>query len=157
MATDYKARLREQASRGVAQVFTDPRASPTSFPLKVAQLDGTLSRDAVYDGRTRVCHLGYLREAYRTPDGTIGFRCPAEPVSVYVAKGGRAEDTLGRKCICNALVATMGHPQVRGRRLEPPIITSGNALDSIVQFAPAGTTSYRAANVIARLLADAQA
>jgi len=154
MRADYKAQLREQASQGVAQVFTDPRASPTSFPLKVAQLDGTLSSDEVYGHRARVCDLGYLREAYRTPDGEIGFRCPAEPVSAYVAKGGRAEDTHGRKCICNALVATMGHPQVRGKTLEPPLITSGNALDSIGQFVPAGAMSYRAADVIARLLAD---
>ena len=59
----------------------------------------------------------------------------------------------GRKCICNALVATMGYPQVRGRTLEPAIITTGNGLDRITQFMPPGGTAYTAADVVARLLA----
>ena len=152
MRADCKAALREKAARGDTLVFTDRLASPTSFPLKVAALNGTLSEPEVYEARTRVCDLGYLREAYRQPDGQIGFRCAAEPVSVYVAKGGNIADTAGRKCICNGLVATMGFPQVRGRSLEPPLITSGNALEEIAAFMRAGDTSYTAADVITRLL-----
>ena len=29
----------------------------------------------------------------------IGYRCSAEPVANYVAKGGKIEDTVGRKCL----------------------------------------------------------
>ena len=64
---------------------------------------------AVAEARTRVCDLGLLRESYATPDGKIGYRCSAEPVANYVAKGGKVEETVGRKCLCNALMANIGH------------------------------------------------
>jgi nitronate monooxygenase len=153
MHDDYKTRLRRQAAAHSVLVMTDPLASPTSFPLKIAQLAGSVSDEPIYAARTRVCDLGYLREAYRTPEGTVGFRCAAEPVATFVAKGGQLEDTNGRKCICNALVATMGHPQVRGRTLEPPLITSGNALEHLDDFMLQGRLSFTAAEVIEVLLA----
>ena len=31
----------------------------------------------------------------------------------YVAKGGKVEETVGRKCLCNALMANIGHGQTR--------------------------------------------
>ena len=89
------------------------RASPTGFPFKVVQLEGTMSSDPVYQSRERVCDLGYLRTAYRMENGRIGYRCPAEPVDTYVAKGGVLEETIGRKCLCNALMADVGVGQVR--------------------------------------------
>jgi nitronate monooxygenase len=153
LRADYKAALLAQVRAGQARVFTDPLASPTSFPFKVAQLAGTLSDPAISRARTRVCDLGYLREAYRTEDGSIGFRCAAEPVSVYVGKGGLPEDTVGRKCICNALLADIGLGQVRGRDPEPGIVTSGDDLPSLTRFMAPGATRYTAADVIATLLA----
>jgi nitronate monooxygenase len=149
---DYKDALLAQVRTGTARVFTDPLASPTSFPFKVAQLAGTISEPSVYEARTRVCDLGYLREAYRTEDGSIGFRCAAEPVSVYVSKGGSVEDTLGRKCICNALLANIGLGQMRGRESEPGVVTAGDDLSGLTRFMTPGTTRYTAADVIARLL-----
>jgi nitronate monooxygenase len=86
------------------------------------------------------------------PDGRVGFRCAAEPVSAYLAKGGTLDETHGRKCICNALIATMGYPQVRGRQLEPPLVTAGDAINALAQFMPPGSTTYTAADVIAHLL-----
>jgi nitronate monooxygenase len=150
---DYKRALVQQAVQGEARVFTDPLASPTSFPFKVAQLDGTVSEPAVYEARTRVCDLGYLREAYRTPDGTIGFRCAGEPVAAYVSKGGQREDTAGRKCICNALIANIGLGQLRGRNVEHGLVTAGDDLKGIARFLPPEATTYRAADVVAYLLA----
>jgi nitronate monooxygenase len=85
----------------------------------------------------------------------VGYRCAAEPVSVYVSKGGRIEDTIGRKCICNALVATVGLGQVRGRTLEPGIVTSGDDLADLTKFMPPGTTRYTAVDVIVHLLGTA--
>jgi len=118
------------------------------------QLPGTVSDEAVYLARPRICDLGYLREAYRAPDGTIDFRCSSEPVSIYVSKGGHQEDTVGRKCICNALVATAGAPQTRagGRIVEAGIATSGDALPGISRFMRPGSTRYTAADVIRVLL-----
>ena len=150
---DYKQAMLERAIAGQAKVFTDPLASPTGFPFKVAQLEGTLSDPEVYAARPRICDLGYLREAFRTPEGTIGYRCPGEPATLYVSKGGKLEDTAGRKCLCNALVANIGHPQIRnGKHVETGLITSGDDLKTIPQFLKEGERSYCAADVVARLL-----
>ncbi len=150
---DYKHALLQKAMAGEAMVFTDPLASPTRFPFKVARLEGTGSEPDVYAARPRICDLGFLHEPYRTPEGTIGYRCAAEPASVYVAKGGSVEDAAGRKCLCNALLANIGYPQVRnGSRTEQGIVTAGDDLCSIPLFLPAGQSTYSAADVVAKLL-----
>jgi nitronate monooxygenase len=152
---DYRRALLRSVANGSAQVFTDPLASPTGFPFKVAAVEGTLSDRADYLARPRICDLGYLREAYRTADGTIGFRCPAEPVGVYEAKGGNRADTVDRKCVCNALVANIGHPQVRaGKYVENGLVTCGDDLPGLVRFLPADTVDYTAADVIGALLGE---
>jgi nitronate monooxygenase len=152
---DYKQSVLDLVAAGRADVFTDPQASPSGFPFKVAQVEGTISDDVLYHDRPRICDLGYLREAYRTPDGEIGFRCSAEPVNLYVAKGGAIEDTVGRKCICNALMATVGAPQSRagGRWVERGIITSGDGLHDLGRFMKPGSTRYTAGDVIEVLVA----
>jgi len=150
---DYKQALLKKAISAEAKVFTDPLASPTGYPFKTAKLEGTLSEREVYEARPRICDLGYLREAYRTKAGTIDYRCPGEPVSVYVSKGGKVEDTVGRKCLCNALVANIGHPQVRrGKYVESGLVTSGDDLSEIPSFLPANGAVYNAADVIEKLL-----
>jgi nitronate monooxygenase len=151
---DLKRALLDKAQRHEAEIFTDPLASPTGFPFKVARLEGTCSDDAVYAARPQICDLGFLREMYRGDDGEIAFRCGAEPLSLYLAKGGRAEDAAGRKCLCNALMANIGHQQVRsGRHVEPPLVTAGDDLTEIARFLPPGATSYGAADVLEALLA----
>ena len=137
-----------QPSRGKP---AHPLASPTGFPFKVVGLAGTISESDVYAARPRTCDLGYLRESFRMDDGTVGYRCAAEPVGVYTSKGGRLEDTAGRKCICNALIAAGGFPQTRaGRVLEPPVVTSGDGLLDIGRLSGGGV-GYTAADVIADL------
>jgi len=157
MKPDLKQRLMRQAVTGSGEVFTDPLASPTGFPFKVAQLEGTSSAFSIYQERKRVCDLGYLREPYTAPDDRIGYRCSAEPVANYVAKGGKLEDTVGRKCLCNALLANIGHPQARGGSEEPALVTVGDDLNSIAQFLAPGRTSYGAADVVASLLSRVEA
>jgi nitronate monooxygenase len=154
MREDYKQAVLQQVAAGTARVFTDPLASPSGFPFKVVQLVDTVSDASIYQARPRVCDLGYLREAYRTPEGTIDFRCAGEPVNVFVSKGGDIAETQGRKCICNALIATMGHPQARsgGRLIEAGIVTSGDDLGNLTRFMPEGGTAYHAADVIRILL-----
>jgi nitronate monooxygenase len=149
---DYKQELMAKVIAGTASVFTDPLASPTGFPFKVAHLEGTVSEDDVYGERPRICNLGFLREAYRTPSGEIGYRCASEPVTVYLSKGGHIEDTVGRKCICNGLLADVGFPQVlNGNRIERGIVTAGDDITTVGQFLPAGQTHYSALDVIAEL------
>jgi nitronate monooxygenase len=150
---DLKRKLLAQAAAGKAEVFTDPRVSPTGFPFKVAQLEGTSSDPSVYQARTAVCDMGYLREPYALPDGSIGYRCAAEPVATYVAKGGKEEDTVGRKCLCNALLANVGLAQLRrDGSVEPALVTVGDDLNTIAQFLAPGSNSYSAADVVESLL-----
>jgi nitronate monooxygenase len=153
MAEEYRRGLLREAIEGTARVITDRLASPTGFPFKVAQLEGSLSEEDVYHSRTRICNLGYLREAYRTDDGSLGYRCASEPVESYVAKGGKESDTIGRKCICNCLASNIGQPQTRkDGSLEKPMLTSGDDLAEIARFIPEGQTSYTARDVINKLL-----
>jgi nitronate monooxygenase len=153
LAPDLKKKLLAQAVAGTGDVFTDPLASPTGFPFKVAQMQGSYSDPEVAEARTRVCDLGYLREAYAVPDGTIGYRCAAEPVANYVSKGGKVEETVGRKCLCNALMANIGLAQIRkDGSLEPPLVTVGDDLNTVAQFLAPGRQTYTAADVVKSLL-----
>ncbi len=120
----------------------------------MAQLDGSLSDEKTFLSRTRVCDLGYLREVYRKEDGKFGYRCASEPFSTFAAKGGVESDTIGRKCICNALMANAGHPQIqKDGAVERALLTTGDDLAAIARFIPAGQTSYTAKDVIDNLLA----
>ena len=151
---DIKRRVLAMSRAGTVDVFTDPVASPTGFPFKVLQLDESLSDASVYNERERICDLGFLRQAYRRPDGTIGWRCPGEPVETYLHKGGDLADTLGRKCICNALIANVGLAQVRpGGRQELPLVTCGDEASEIARFASSDEAEiYSARDVIEHLL-----
>jgi len=147
-----------QARAGVGEVFTDPLASPTGFPFKVAQLEGTSSTLPIYQERKRVCDLGYLREPYALDGDKIAYRCAAEPVANYVAKGGKVEDTVGRKCLCNALMANIGHAQSRKDDVvEPPLVTVGDDLNTIAHFLAPGADSYSAVDVVHSLLSLVEA
>ena len=131
-------------------VRADPQASPTGFPFKVVDVPGSVADEAVYEQRGRHCDLGYLRTPFRRADGSIGQRCPAEPVDVYVRKGGREEDTVGRKCLCNGLTASAGLPQVRhGEFVEPPLVTLGHDLNSVRTLLAKHPDGWSAADVMA--------
>ena len=141
---DRQENVLRQAASGELSVYTDPLASPTGFPFKVVQVPGTLSDPALYAARQRICDIGYLREAYwdQTPgkEGRVGWRCAAEPVDQYVAKGGKVEDTVGRKCLCNALMSDVGLAQIqKGGMVELPLLTSGDTVTELGHWQPGYT------------------
>ncbi len=151
---DLKNQVLQSALAGRAVVFTDPLASPTGFPFKVLQLPQSLSSADTYVHRTRRCDLGYLREIYRRHDGLVGYRCAAEPVDMYVNKGGLQSRTIGRKCLCNALFATVGLGQTDAAGVgEPPIVTAGDDVAQISRYLRPGSTSYSADDVLDFILA----
>jgi nitronate monooxygenase len=153
---ELKQQVLQMSRAGTARVFTDPVASPTGFPFKVVQLDGTLSHAGPYAARTRICDLGYLRHLYRKPDGQPGYRCPAEPVDNFVKKGGTVADARGRKCLCNGLVANVGLPQIRPDLYEEQaLMTAGDDVANVAQFLPNGGDTYTAADVMRCLLDEA--
>jgi nitronate monooxygenase len=150
---ELRRRFLNSIALGDGDVFTDPVASPTGFPFKVAALEGTLSEAGEYEERPRLCDLGYLRRAYVRADGRLDYRCPSEPVDDYVRKGGRVEDTVGRKCLCNALVTNIGMGQRRaGGYEELPMLTSGDDIASVRAFITPDRLSYRARDVVEALL-----
>jgi nitronate monooxygenase len=155
---DIKRRVLAMSRAGKVDVFTDPVASPTGFPFKVLQLDESLSNASVHSKRERICNLGFLRQAYRRSDGTIGWRCPGERLESYLQKGGDLADTIGRKCICNALIANVGMPQVRADgSQEPPLVTCGDEVSAIARFAASDEAEiYSARDVIAHLLSGVE-
>ncbi len=153
LVTEARLALIRKALEGDACVFTDAKASPTGFPFKVAGLAGSLSDEDVYLQRRRVCDIGFLREPYLRTDGTIGYRCAAEPEAAFVAKQGIHADTVGRKCLCNALVANIGMPQVlRDGSREQCLVTLGGDLSGIDRFCSLENPDYGAADVVRVLL-----
>jgi NAD(P)H-dependent flavin oxidoreductase YrpB (nitropropane dioxygenase family) len=145
MTAEIRSKVLELLASGELKVG-NTMVSPTGFPFKVAQVPGTVSEQSVYEARQRRCDIGLLQVNYLTPDGELGYRCPAEPVDVFVAKGGRVKNTVGRVCLCNALLAAAGFPQVcEGGYIEPPIVTLGEDLSSALELLatlPEGKKSY---------------
>jgi nitronate monooxygenase len=151
---DFKRSVIQRSREGRLDVFTDPVASPTGFPFKVLQLNGTLSDAGVYNDRQRHCDLGYLRQPIKNASGRLIWRCPAEPLDAYVRKGGKEEQTAGRKCLCNALVANIGLEQIRrDRGPEKPLFTCGDDVNEIHRFLPSDAAdNYSARDVVQRLV-----
>lgn len=153
IGADLKRSVLESAVKGEVDVRTDPLASPTGYPFKVVDWSGNPASDVK---RERVCDLGYLRTPYVQESGRIGYRCASEPIADFVKKGGLEQETAGRRCLCNSLMANIGIGQYREDEgyIEPPLLTSGDDLAQIGRFL-AGRTHYTAADVLDYLLAGA--
>jgi NAD(P)H-dependent flavin oxidoreductase YrpB (nitropropane dioxygenase family) len=148
-----RRRLIDGIVDGTLYVKTDPLASPTGFPFKVAQLDGTLADRAVYEARPRLCDLGFLRTPYLKEADTVGYRCASEPEHMYLKKGGTIEDTVGRQCICNGLTAAVGLGQTRkDGYAEHPIVTLGSDAVGPRQLAEMHPGGWTATQVVDWLL-----
>ena len=147
---DYiKKKVIELVKSGNGSVFTDPFASASSYPFKVVPVNSTLSEDEIYITRKRICDLGYLRQAYKKEDGTVGFRCSGEPVELFTQKGGSEDATCSKKCLCNGLMSTVGLAQVQSDGyVEPPLVTAGKYLEEIASIVGEDKDSYSAADVL---------
>jgi len=149
---DLRDRLRKSLLDGTLTTRTDPLASPTGFPFKVAQLPGTLSVVELREERPKVCDLGHLRTAFRRADGKLDYRCASEPDHMFTRKGGADEEIDGRVCLCNALVASAGLPQLRKDGTEEqPIVTLGDDLDGARTLLATHPDGYSATDAIAWL------
>lgn len=148
IAPQWTREVRRSSRAGDAQVFTDPAASPTGFPFKIAEVPGTLLQREICQARGRFCDLGYLRQLYRKSDGSVGYRCSGEPVDDYVRKGGNLADRVGRKCLCNGLLATVGLGQSRADGDEPALVTAGDELTDLGRLLGPDDDAFSAADVI---------
>ncbi|MCA9184380.1 MAG: nitronate monooxygenase [Planctomycetales bacterium] len=154
LTSALKQQTLEQIRAGTLDVITDPVASPTGFPFKVLQLNGTLS-DRQTTPRRLTCDLGYLRHAFERDDQSLGWRCPAERIDAYMQKGGEYQDTCGRQCLCNALLANVGLGQIRDGIEELPLLTSGDDGNSVLTYLSSDNgLAYDARDVVAHLLSQ---
>ncbi len=155
LRSDLRARLLQGIRGKSLSVRTDPVASPTGFPFKVVEMEGTMSDPANYEARTRLCDLGFLRQPYLKAGGGVGYRCAAEPEHMYVRKGGDPLDADGRKCLCNGLSATVGMGQSRAHGYtELPIVTLGSDLEAPQRLAVEYPNGWSAGHAIAWVLSE---
>ena len=137
--------------------------SPTGYPFKVAQLEGTLAFDTVYAGRRRVCDIGLLQQrglSQPAADGSrrLFQRCQAAPVDDFVNKRGLPRNTEGKRCLCNGLLGAVGLGQagiLKGEMVEEPaIVTLGNHLDGIRRLSRHGQSPYYAREAVQDILGE---
>jgi len=148
-----KSTARQLGFKQDLRVITDPLASSTGFPFKKAVLSGSLAEPEIYRGRRRLCDLGGLRELFVQDDGTIGYRCSAEPLEHYCLKGGKSNDAEGRMCLCNALLANIGLAQRRKNGgVEPPLVTLGSDLGFLTEIMADESSQYTAQQCVDYLL-----
>lgn len=148
-----KQKMLDQLRDQTLEVRTDPKASPTGFPFKVVTMPGTISEEETYEDRPRLCDLGYLRVPYEKSPGHFGYRCPSEPVDVYVRKGGDIAATVGRKCLCNGLMSTVGLGQTRPDGfVEQPLLTLGADLTGARKLIAAHPNGWSAADAVRFLI-----
>jgi len=148
---EIKRRVLAESRAGTLRVFTDPEASPTGFPFKIVRLAGSMAEAAVAARRGRVCDLGFLR-TLALCQGKLVHRCPGEPVEDYLAKGGAAVETVGRICVCNGLLGTIGLGQVRLGEREPCLVTAGQDAEELGAWFPAALGGYAAAEAVECLM-----
>jgi hypothetical protein len=91
---------------------------------------------------------------YLRPDGAVGYRCPGEPVAMYVRKGGDVADTADRSCLCNALMANVGLGQTRRATgyVEDQLVTLGSDLDGVRAMLHLHPDGWSAAQAVTWLL-----
>jgi NAD(P)H-dependent flavin oxidoreductase YrpB (nitropropane dioxygenase family) len=144
---DIKAEVIDSWLRGELNVQTDFKASPTGYPFK--RVDLVVNKSG--EEPCRLCDLGYLRHVVLDENGKVGYRCPAGPVDEFIAKGGTEEETEGKRCLCNGLLATIGLGQVHGGVEVPPLLTWGEDMSFLSQLLTDGKKSYRVADLLSYL------
>ncbi|MBC7463200.1 MAG: nitronate monooxygenase [Actinobacteria bacterium] len=150
---ELRTQMLEELQQGTLVVRTDPFASPTGFPFKVATMEATLSEDDLYQARPRLCDLGYLRVPYERTPGVVGYRCASEPVHVFIRKGGAESETDARKCLCNGLMANIGLGQNRpDGYVEPPLLTLGADLSGAQELLSRYPSGWNATEAVKYLL-----
>jgi NAD(P)H-dependent flavin oxidoreductase YrpB (nitropropane dioxygenase family) len=163
MKAQYRVAILNKLRKGTDEIelVRTTMFSPTGFPFKVVQLEGTLADDEVYADRTRVCDIGLLQQLGLGKPDSAGMRrlfqrCPAAPMEGFLNKRGLEQNTNDRRCLCNGLLACVGLGQVSQRDGEPvdepAIVTLGNHLDGIRRLSHNGQNTYWVKDVVEDIL-----
>ena len=159
----YRTAILDQLKRGTedAALVKTTLCSPTGFPFKVVQLEGTLADETVFAARRRVCDIGLLqRRGLSKPaaDGTrrLFQRCRAAPLPDFAGKRGLQRNTGGQRCLCNGLLACVGLGQLSHQDgdpiEEPAIVTLGNDLDGVRRLSRYGQARYWVRDIVPDIL-----
>ena len=140
---EIKKEVIERYKDGSLEVTTDFQASPTGYPFKRVDLWANAAPESCHQ-----CDLGYLRHIYKHEDGSIGYRCPASIPETYAKMGGNPLDCEGKRCLCNGLLATIGHAQVKAGEFVQPLLTWGEQMNFLDDLLSAGRSSYSAVDLI---------
>ena len=161
MKPAYRTAILNEIKKGVKDedLVLTTLFSPTGFPFKVAQLEGTVADDAVYEARSRICDVGLLQQrGLSKPDENgkrkLFHRCSAAPIGGFLKKRGLPHNAESRRCLCNGLLSTVGLGQVKNQWEEPAIVTLGNHLGSIRRLSHEGQNTYWVRDVIMDLLGE---
>ena len=155
ITTGLRNQLLEKIANKSLKVITDPFGSPTSFPFKYAELNETISDESAFHARVKLCDNGYLRAIVERPDHRIAYRCSGEPEKTFLFKGGQKGDSKDKKCLCNALLANIGMPQVRPDGYEElPLITLGSDLSGEEAMLALYPNGWGAADAVNYLLGE---
>ena len=120
----------KQILSGKLEIYTSAIASPTGFNFKLAFTKNAKPQNIA----NRFCDIGGLSEAYSLKGSDeIFYRCPAENVETYKNKGGDTAKAIGKLCLCNGLLATVGLGQIRSGNIEEAIITLGDKAPETVK------------------------
>lgn len=146
---ELKRKFLETVKQGTAKVFTHPRISPTGYPFKMGMLANTLSDPVIFSQRKRVCNVGFLSSLFKTSDGKIDRRCPAENEAVFAKKGGNIALSGEARCLCNALLANIGlGMKYASGYLEAPLLTVGSHIESLKRLIDQFGLEYSALDVL---------
>jgi NAD(P)H-dependent flavin oxidoreductase YrpB (nitropropane dioxygenase family) len=125
MREDLRKQILEKNQQDGVDIKTDMNASPTGYPIKIAQLPGTISDEAIHQARKRVCNKKYLVRSHfqEQPDGSQKetYICAAMSPEEYSRLGGDPSETEGKVCLCNGLLSTAGYYQ----EVENAVVTLG--------------------------------
>jgi NAD(P)H-dependent flavin oxidoreductase YrpB (nitropropane dioxygenase family) len=152
---ETRGQLISSLKDGSFEIKTDIKASPTGFPIKIVKLPGHTSTPEGYSARPKLCDLGYLRDPVLAESGRIIYRCASEPDDKFLKKGGTEAEIVGRKCLCNGLMANIGLPQVRrDGYVEAPIVTLGNDVEGAKELLKDHPNGYGAAEAVKWLMSS---
>ena len=150
---DLRTQMLERARRNELHVRTDHRASPTGFPFKVVEIEGTIGSRDTYHARPRLCDLSYLRTPKIDADGNIRYVCASEPDHKWLDKGGAPEELVDRLCLCNGLMASIGLGQERADGYhEAPLLTLGSSTNEVAEMLALFPDGWSAADLVQTLL-----
>lgn len=146
---DLKRRVLTLVRQDPNHLFTQLSALPDGQPFRVLRLEETAADPEISAARLRLCDVGWFREVYRRPDGSVGYRCPGEPMHHYLLKGGDATTAARQPCICNGVLAGLGLAQLQdGRELERALVPVGEDVRELRRFLKPGGVEFTAADVV---------